>query len=213
MAQTQSADVASFDAVLGGEFDQATADEKTKAVLQLIRRSSSHAAMLTLEPVPFLDTAIMARAQRRLLRSIARLRGYELDDSEVGAAFATIRGHLVKPNLIIAAAKLVAFVPVLPDIWSGTLAYAVTSAIGELSDRYFGGGRTMSSAEIESGFDEVFNARWQDARRAKRNELKALFRNRDVRREIKDLKRTYREGHMQPEEALHRSDEILARCA
>jgi uncharacterized protein (DUF697 family) len=213
MAQTQAADVASFDAVLGGEFDRATADEKTTAVRQLIRRSSSHAAMLTMEPIPFLDSAIMTRAQRRLLRSVARLRGYELDEEEARAAFATIHGRLVKPNLIIAAAKLVFFVPVLPDIWSGTVAYALMSTIGELSDRYFGGGRTMSSAEIESSFDQVFTRSWHEARHVKRNELRAIFRNRDVRHAIRDLKRSYREGRMQPEEALHRSEEILARCA
>jgi uncharacterized protein (DUF697 family) len=213
MAQEHTADLASFDRVLDGEFDRATADEKTKAVKQLIRRSSSHSALLTLEPVPFLDSAILIRAQRRLLQSIARLRGYALDDQQAREAFATIHGRLIKPNLVIAAAKLVAFVPILPDMWSGTVAYALTGTIGELTDRYFGGSRAMSPDEIQSRFDEVFTATWKDARHAKRNELRAMFRNRNVRRAIRDLKRTYREGKMDAEEALHRSEEILARCA
>jgi uncharacterized protein (DUF697 family) len=213
MAQEQTAHAASFDGVLGGEYDQATADEKSRAVRQLIRRSSYHSALLTLEPIPFLDSAILTRAQRRLLQSIARLRGHGLDDKEAREALAKIRGRMVKPNLVVAAAKLIAFVPIVPEIWSGTVAYALTCTIGELSDRYFGGGRAMSRAEIESGFDEVFNKAWSDARHAKRNELRTMFRNRDVRRAIRDLKRTYREGHMEPDEALHRSEEILARCA
>jgi uncharacterized protein (DUF697 family) len=213
MAQAQTTDVATVDRVLAGEFDGATADEKTKAVAQVIRRSSSHSALLTLEPIPFLDSAVIARAQRRLLQSVARLRGYALDDKEARATFARIRGRLVKPNLVIAATKLVAFVPILPDIWSGSVAYALTSTIGDLSDRYFGGGRTMSRAEIESHFDETFKATWHDARCAKRNELRAMFQNRDTRRAIRDLKKNYREGHLDADEALHRSEEILAQCA
>jgi uncharacterized protein (DUF697 family) len=209
MAQAQASQVASPKRVLGGEFDQATPEEKARAVKQLIRRSSSHSAMLTLEPIPFLDTAILAQAQRRLVQSIARLRGYAVSDAVVGAAFANIRGHLVKPNLVIAAAKLVAFVPIVPDVWAGTVAYALTGTIGEVGDRYFRGGCTMTPAEIESSFDEVYVETWQDARRAKRNELKAMFRNREIRRAIRDLKRTYREGSMDADEALRRSEEIL----
>jgi uncharacterized protein (DUF697 family) len=211
MSQEHTSLVGTFKGIREGEFDRAGADEKAKLVRQLIRRSSSHSALLALEPIPFLDTAIWTRAQHRLLQSIARLRGHVLDDQQVRDAFARIRGRLVKPNLVIAGAKLLWFVPVLPDVWSGTMAYALTGTIGELSDRYFRGAPPMSPAEIESSFDRVFSETWRDARRAKRNELTAMFRNREVRRAIRDLKRAYRQGNMHAEEALRRSDEILGR--
>jgi uncharacterized protein (DUF697 family) len=201
----------SFKGILEGELDRASPDEKSKAVKQLIRRASSHSALLALEPIPFLDTAIFTRAQHRLVKSIARLRGYGLDDKQVSEAFALIRGRLVKKNLIITAAKLIAFIPILPELWSGPVAYALTATVGELSDRYFRGGRTMPPAEIEANFDKAFTEIYHAARHAKRNELRSMLRNRDVRGAIRDLKRSYREGNVDAEEVLQRSEEILDR--
>jgi uncharacterized protein (DUF697 family) len=211
MAQEHTFLVGSFKGILEGEFDRASADEKSRAVKQLIRRSSSHSALLAVEPIPFLDTAIFTRFQHRLVRSIARLRGHDLSDKQVRDAFGTIRGRLVKPNLVIAAAKLIAFIPVLPELWTGSMAYALTATVGEIGDRRFREGRPMSSEEIESSFDKVYNQALHDARHGKRNELKAMFRNKQVRRSMRDLKKAFREGHLDAEETLRRSEEILAR--
>jgi uncharacterized protein (DUF697 family) len=198
-----------FDAILGGALDQATAEERDSAARRLIRRASRASSLLTLEPIPFLDTAIYTRAQNRLVQSIARLRGERLDSKQVRDALSLIRGRKVKPNLVIASAKLITFIPVLPDVFVGTLAYALTATIGELCDRYFRGGKTMSAEEIQSSFDECFSETWRLARHAKKNEIRAMFRNRDLRRAIHDVKRDYRAGAIGPEEALGRSEEIL----
>jgi uncharacterized protein (DUF697 family) len=208
-AQEHTSLAGSFKGVLEGELDRASPDEKANTVKQLIRRASSHSAMLVLEPIPLFDTAILTRAQHRLVRSIARLRGHSLDAQQVRDAFGIIRGRLVKPNLIITAVKLITFVPVVPEFWSGSVAYALTNTLGELSDRYFREGRTMSRAAVRSNFDQIFTEAWRDARQAKRNELKTMFRNREIRQRIREVKRAYRAGSIDAEEALRRSDAIL----
>jgi uncharacterized protein (DUF697 family) len=209
MAQSHTFLGGDFDAILQGQLDHATLEERDCVARQVIRRSSRHSSLLTLEPVPFLDTAFFTRAQRRLVRCIARLRGYELDATQAREALSLIRGRMVKPNLIIAASKALTFVPVLPDVLVGTMAYALTGTVGELSDRYFRGGRTMSVAEIQSTFDASFREAWDQARHAKRNEIRTMFRNRDVRGAIRDVKREYRAGTIGAEEAVRRSEEIL----
>jgi uncharacterized protein (DUF697 family) len=211
MAQQQTSVFASFKGILDGKLDGASADEKSKAVTQLIRRASSRSALLALEPIPFLDTAIFTHAQHRLLQSIARLHGYHLDDKQAREAFAMFRSRLLKPNLIVAAAKLITFLPVLPELWAGSMVYAMTGAVGELSDQYFGGGRAMSADEIETTFDRLYERIRREAQSAKRKELSAMFRNKEVRHAVRDIKRAFRDGTIGAEEALRRSEEILDR--
>jgi uncharacterized protein (DUF697 family) len=208
MAKPTNREVSSS-SILKGEFDRASRDEKLRASRELIRRASSQTALLVIEPVPFLDAAAYTRMQRRMVQAIARLWGHDLDDEGARRAFGTIRGRVVRPNLTIALAKLIAFVPILPDIWAGSIGYALTSTIGELADRSFRTGRRMPSAELEASFDRIFRETHQAVSRAKRNQLRALFRNRQVRRQIKDLKRAYRAGEMDSEEAVARSEMIL----
>jgi uncharacterized protein (DUF697 family) len=211
MAQEHTSVFGSLKGILAGELDRASADEKSQAVTELIRRASSQSALLVLEPIPLIDTGILLLAQHRLVESIAHLRGHRLDKKQVDEAFDIIRGHLITPNLIIVAAKLIAFIPIVPEAWSGTVAYALTAAIGELADAYFRGGRTMSPDDIRAKFDQLFTEIWRKVRQVKRNELRALFRNKHVRHAMRDLKRTYRAGKMNAEEVLRRSQEILER--
>jgi hypothetical protein len=125
--------------------------------------------------------------------------------------FAMIRGLLFSPNAAIALAKLITFVPVLPDLVAGAIACALTSAIGELSDRYFRTGRTMSAVEMKASFGALFKGEFQRAYRERRNELKAMFRSSQVRQEIGDLKRARRNGRMGVDEVARRTVEILDR--
>jgi uncharacterized protein (DUF697 family) len=196
--------------ILRGELDEANAADKAKAIRDLIRWSSSRSAVIAMEPLLLVDAAIYTPIQHKMVRSIARLRGYSLDRKGVRAALALMRPRVFRWNMAIAATKLIPIVPFLPGLWSGAMTYALTTTIGELSDRYFRGGRAMPAEEIRSSFDAIFKETYEQARRTKKNELRAMFRSKDVRREIRAIKHTYNEGKIGAEEALARTDAILA---
>jgi uncharacterized protein (DUF697 family) len=197
--------------ILDGEFDGASAEAKAKAVQDVIRQSSLETATLTLEPVPLLDVAIFTPIQHRMVQAVGRLRGYRLDIKAVQGTCAITRGHLVAPDTAIVLAKFILFVPILPDLIAGAVAAAVTSAIGELSDRYFRGGRTMSAVEMKASFDPLFWDQFRLNYRERRDELKALFRSSHVRRELHELRRARHNGTMGADEVAQRTTEILDR--
>jgi uncharacterized protein (DUF697 family) len=183
--------------------------ETAKAIRDVIRRSSLQTAMLTLEPVPLLDTAIFTPLQVRMVESIARLRGYDLDSAAVLDTSKMIRGHLILPNLTLAAIKLVQVVPVVPELFSGAIGMALTSAIGELADRYFRTGRRMSPAELRKCFDTLFKNEFARSYRERRDELRAMFRSPQVRHEMAELKRAYRCGEVDPDDLARRMTAIV----
>jgi uncharacterized protein (DUF697 family) len=180
-----------------------------KAVRNVIRRSSLATSMLTLEPVPFLDTAIFVPIQHRMVHDVACLRGYELDGTAIHDAFRRVRGRFVAPNATIAVAKIFAFVPVVPDLVSGAVAYALTSTIGELTDRYFRTGCSLSDAELRGSFDAIFKDQFRVTYRERRDELRAMFRCPRVRREFGELKQAYRRGEIGTDELSRRMTAIL----
>jgi uncharacterized protein (DUF697 family) len=189
--------------------DGSNASETTKAIRDVIRRSSLQTAVLALEPVPLLDTAIFTPLQHRMVGAIGRLRGYDLDGEAVQATFRMIRGHLILPNLTLALAKLITFVPVVSELFSGAIGSALTSAIGELADRYFRTGRRMSAVELRNNFDSIFKNEFARAYKERREELRAMFRSSRVRREVAELKRAYRSGAVEPDDLARRMSEII----
>ena len=197
--------------ILEGEFDRSSARQKAEVAREVILRSSLGAAALALEPVPFLDTAIVTPMQHHLVQSIGRLHGYRLESKDVEAIFEVIRGGLYAPNAMIALAKVIVFVPVVPDLIAGTIAFALTSAVGKLGDRIFATGRTMSPSEMRTCFRTLFRGEFTHAYKERRDELKAMFRSPQVRRELEDLKRARQRGDVGPDELPRKTAEILDR--
>ncbi len=196
--------------ILAGEFDRANEAERTKAVSEVVRRTSAQAAALTLEPIPLVDTATFTWLQHKMIAAIARLRGYEdAEGEQVVAASGTVRGRLVLLNASLAVTKFFDWIPVLPDVFGGAVAYGMTSALGELADRYFLSGCTLSAAEMRVRFDALFKQAFRDAYVLRRDELRALFRSPDVRAELRELKRANRDGEIGVDEVARRSSEIL----
>ena len=105
MAQGHSAGAQRRDTTNHGKGDGASGDQTAKAVRDLIRRCSQQTAVLALEPVPLLDSAIFIPIQHAMVQSIARLRGHCLDGKAVRETLANIRGRLFVPNAIIAAIR------------------------------------------------------------------------------------------------------------
>jgi uncharacterized protein (DUF697 family) len=195
--------------ILDGALDEASADEKAKARSDLIQTTSMVTAALALQPVPLLDTIIFTQRQRRLVQSLARLHGYRIDNGELRDFFSVLRGRLVGPNVAVAVAKFVQFIPYAPEIFAGAVAYALTAAVGELGDRYFASGRAMSPDVMRTCFDKAFKDAFSYAFKEGRDEMKAMFRSPEVRREIHGLKEERRAGRMPLEEMVQKTEEIL----
>src|SRR5262252_5665825 len=139
--------------VLDGDYDDATDEEKARAVKELVQVCSVAASALTIQPFPILDSALIAPVQIAMVQGIGRIHGYKLDKKSVLEILSTFGASLVAQNVIMAAAKLIPFLG-----WAVTIsmAYALTYAIGEVSDFYFRNGRGVSSSELKTMFDRVY---------------------------------------------------------
>jgi uncharacterized protein (DUF697 family) len=189
------------------------ADEKSNAVRKVIRTSSSAAAVVILQPVPVVDVVLITPIQHRMVQAIGRIHGYPESTKARQYIFKTLRGRLVRMNAAIAGAKsvgLLPFVPFIGDLIGMSVAYALTSAIGELSDLYFGSACTMSDFHMTRCFDANYKRQYERAYEQKRNELKAMWLSPAIRRQVVELKRACREGRLSDDETRQRIEALLA---
>jgi uncharacterized protein (DUF697 family) len=161
---------------INGAFDDASETEKSRAVQETIRMSSARAALLTLQPLAFVDGPVLTRLQARMVRGIGRIRG-RCDRETLHEIFRPLRRRLIGPHLTIAATKLVPLIPVLPDLVAVSVAYALTYTIGELSDEYFRACPPFRPSEMRARFDLLYRRRFERTYREKREELRAMLRS------------------------------------
>ena len=197
----------------GREFQRASPAEKARAVSQLIRMTSAAAAVSALQPIPFVDTAILTPMQHRMVQSIATVHGYHLDRKDVREMFRAFRPRVVQSQLTIGLAKSVPLVPVIFDAIAVSVAYALTFAVGEASDQHFRSQRLTSPDEMRASLEAIYRETFERAFQQKRNELRAMFRSPEIRREVEALKKAHRDGEMDEAEKERRMDEILTRSS
>ncbi len=100
----------------------------------------------------------------------------------------------------MAAAKLI---PLAGWLISVSMAYALTYAIGEVSDHYFGHGRGMDSAELK----ELFKRVYKEKKAEKQAEHKG---NTTLADKLAQLKQARKEGLINDEEFEKKKEEVLA---
>jgi uncharacterized protein (DUF697 family) len=183
-------------------------EEKTAAVDDLIRKTSAIAAVTALQPVPALDIAILTPLQRRLVRSIGLIRGCHLQEEELNRMFRAVRRPIAVSQTMLVTAKLVQFIPWVPEIFAVSLAYALTCAIGEVSDEYLS--HPIPVDQLRSRMEEISSERFATALKVKRDELRALFRDPETRRRIKELKAARRDGKIDEDEVVRRMDALVS---
>jgi uncharacterized protein (DUF697 family) len=190
------------------DLEHASAEEKKQYVEELIRKTSATAAVSALQPVPVLDVAILTPLQHRLVRSIGLVHGLCLDDEQVRLIFREVRAPVVATQTALVATKLLQWIPWVPEIIAVSLAYAITFAIGQVSDEYFTQSG-MSLDELKSRLEGVSKERFAEAVRAKQKEVRALVRNPETRRRVKELRKELHAGTIDEEEETRRLDAIL----
>jgi uncharacterized protein (DUF697 family) len=197
--------------VLAGEFDRASAEDREKAIREVILRASSVASTITWQPLPFLDSAVFTVMQRRMLQSLARLHGYRAERKDVVKTFGVLGRRMVLPNVFIAAGKLLLFVPILPDLLAGTIAESLTATLGEVGDRYYRSGRKLSADELRKTFDALYRDTLKQVRRGKLDQIHVVFTSRAARKELRKLRRASRGDKMSYEEEAEKREEIVDR--
>jgi uncharacterized protein (DUF697 family) len=189
-----------------GEFDQASEDRKAHAISDLLQTCSSSAAVLALQPFPGVDSAIVTPIHHRMIEVIARIRGYPVETRPVyDEVLGPLGGKLVVPHLAMLASKIVPFA----DIFGVSVAYALTRAIGCVSDEYYRRGQAMEKREMRAQFTVNYKKAYEHAFKERRNELRAMFRNPEVRRKVRELKKARRDGTIAADEVERKIDEAL----
>lgn len=186
--------------VMEGDYSQASADEKREASKDVIQVCAAAAAAVTVQPFPFVDTALLIPIQIGMVQAVGRVHGYRLDKKSVLEMLSTFGASLVAQNVIMAAAK---FVPFLGWLVSISMAYALTYAIGEVSHYYFESGRGVSTDELRSRFNQIYKEKKAEKERAHKG-------NSTLKDKLEQLKQAKESGILTEEEFERKKQEILA---
>lgn len=185
--------------VMSADYDDASDTERAEAVRELITVCSVAAGAVTIQPIPFVDTALISPIQIAMVQGIGRIYGHRLDNKAIVEMLSTFGASIVAQNVIMAAAKLIPFFG-----WVVTLsmAYALTFAIGEVSDFYFKNGRGVSSSDMKDMFQRIYKQK----RAEKESQHK---KDKTLKDKLEQLKKAYEAGILTEEEFEAKKQDIL----
>jgi uncharacterized protein (DUF697 family) len=186
--------------ILDGNYDGASDAEKTQAVRELVQVCSVAAGAMTIQPFPLVDTALIAPIQIGLVQGIGKIHGHKLDKKSILEILSTFGASIVAQNLIMAAAKLIPFFGWVVTI---SMAYALTWAIGEVSDHYFRNDRNVSADELRAMFERIYKTK-------KDEKAKEHKRNDSLKAKLEELKEARKAGLLTDEEFEAKKAAILA---
>ena len=186
--------------VMAGDYDDATDQEKADAIRDVIQVCSVASGAVAWQPVPLLDAALITPIQIALVQAVGRIHGYKLDKKSVIEILSTFGASLVAQNIIMAAAKLV---PFLGWVVAIAMAYALTYAVGEVSDHYFKNGRGVPAEDLRARFKEVYKSK----RAEKESEHKSNATLKDKLQILNDAKKN---GLLTDEEYDAKKQDLLA---
>lgn len=186
--------------VLDGNYESASEAEKEQAVRELVQVCSVAAGALTIQPIPLLDSALIAPVQIGMVQGIGKIHGYALDRRSILEILGTFGASLVAQNLVMGAAKLIPFFGWVVTI---SMAYALTWAIGEVSDHYFRNGREVDPDELRAMFRRVYESKKEEKTREHK-------RNKGLKAKLEQLKEAREAGLLTEEEFEAKKAEVLA---
>lgn len=143
-----------IDRVLAGDYDDATESERREAVQRVIQLSALAAGAVAFQPLPLLDTVLISPIQIAMVQAVGRIHGHKLDEKSILEMLSTFGASILAQNVILSAVKFIPFFGWLTGI---SMAYALTWAIGEVSDYYFREGRGVTQQELKERFQEVYS--------------------------------------------------------
>jgi uncharacterized protein (DUF697 family) len=186
--------------VMSGSYEEASEDERREAVKEVITVCAVAASAVTIQPFPVADVLLMSPIQIGMVQAIGKVHGHKLEKKSILEILSTFGASLVAQNVIMAAAKLV---PILGSVVAMSMAYALTYAIGEVSDHYFRRGPGVSSAELKERFQSIYKEKKAEKERAVRSD-EAL------KKKLENLKEAHESGVLTEEEFMRKKEEALA---
>jgi len=186
--------------VLDGDYTDASDEDKASAVQQLIRVCSVAAGAVTIQPFPFVDTALITPIQIAMVQGVGKIHGYKLDTKSIVEMLGTFGASIVAQNIVMGAAK---FIPFFGWVVSISIGYALTWAIGEVSDHYFRNGRHVDEAELKEMFQRIYKSKKAE----KTEQHKA---DKTLRDKLEQLKRAHKDGLLTDAEFEAKKAEMLA---
>lgn len=184
--------------VMKGDYGTASAEEKAAAVHEVIQVCAVAAAAVTIQPFPVADVVLLSPIQIAMVQAIGRIHGRTLDKKTVLEILSTVGASLVAQNVIMAAAKLI---PVLGSVIAMSMGYALTYAIGEVSDLYFKSGQALSSSELKSRFRSVYES--------KKKEKSGAAKDPKLKEKLDALTKAFDAGVLSKEEFEAKKEEVL----
>ncbi len=185
--------------VIEGDFQDATQEERDEVVREVIQVGSVAAAAVAVQPFPLVDILLISPIQIAMVQAIGRVHGHTLDRKSVLEILSTFGASIVAQNVIMAAAK---FVPIGGWIVAISMAYALTYAVGEVSDFYFRQGRGVPQEDLRSMFKKVY--------KQKRAEKEASNRgNASLKDKLAQLKEAHGAGLLTEEEFEAKKADLL----
>ncbi|MCK6503906.1 DUF697 domain-containing protein [Myxococcota bacterium] len=188
-----------FQRVLDGDYTDASPEERTAAVREVIEMGAGAAAIVSFQPIPFLDLVLVSPIQIGMVQAIGRVHGHKLDQKSVLEILSTFGASILAQNLIISSAKLV---PFAGWIAAPAMAYALTWAVGEVSDHYFRHGRGVTPDELREMFKKVY-------REKKEEKVAAHKGNTTLKERLEQLQAAREAGVLTEEEFEAKKAEIL----
>ncbi len=186
--------------VISEDWSDASEEDRAQAIKEVTQVAAAAAAAAAVEPFPRVDLAQISPIQNALVQAIGRVHGHKLDQKSVLEILSTFGASLVAQGVIMTAAK---FVPVFGWVVSMSMAFALTWAVGEVSDHYFRGGRGASPEELKAMFDRVY--------KQKKAEKDAQHKsNTTLKERLEQLKEALAAGVITQEEFDRKKQDILA---
>jgi uncharacterized protein (DUF697 family) len=186
--------------VTTGNYETATPEERAAAVKEVITVCAVGASAVTIQPFPVADVLLMSPIQIGMVQAIGKVHGHKLDKKAILEILSTFGASLVAQNVIMAAAKLI---PFLGSVVAMSMAYALTYAIGEVSDYYFQHGRGVSTSELQDRFKSIY----KEKKAEKEREAKE---NKSLKQKLDALKKARETGVITEEEFAKKKEEVLA---
>lgn len=189
-----------FQRVLEGDYDDATDEERLHAVREVIEMGSAAAAAAAIQPFPLLDAVLITPIQIGMVQAIGRVHGHHLDRKSILEVLSTFGASVLAQNVIVSSAK---FIPFAGWVAAPAMAYALTWAVGEVSDHYFKSGRGVSPDELKDMFKKVY-------RDKKAEKVAAHKEDGTLKERLSQLKEAFEAGIITEEEFEAKKAEILA---
>jgi uncharacterized protein (DUF697 family) len=186
--------------IMEADYDASTPEEKQASVKEVIGACAIAAGVVTVQPLPLLDIALLTPIQIAMVRAINRIHGYSLDKKAVLEILSAFGASLVAQGAILAGAK---FVPIFGWAVAIAMAYALTYAIGEVSDYYFANGRGVSGDELQDRFKQVY----KEKKAEKEGEIRG---NKSLKKKLEALKKAKEDGILSEEEFEKKKAEVMA---